>query len=97
MLHMIMFSGTLNLAAAKAAGADIHLAVALRCFDANSLHIRSPHLIGSSMRMADIVAKINRFIANCTFSHDNTSLSRFFRDTMIFYQKEHLIARRNRK
>ena len=79
-----MLSGTFYLAAAKAACADIHLAVALRRLNAHSLHIRSPHLIGSSMGMADIIAKIDRFIANCTLSHDHTSLSRFFRDTVTF-------------
>ena len=92
--HIYMISGTLYLAAAQAAGADIHFAVALRRFDADGLHICSPHFIGSSMRMADIIAKIDRFTANCTFCHDHTSLSRFFRDTMISYQKHAVFARK---
>lgn len=39
----------------------------------NLLYIGIPYTVGSSMRMADIVAEMGTLAADITFCHDNTS------------------------
>jgi hypothetical protein len=66
---------TLYFAASQASCTNVHLLAATLGLDANSLDVRFPHSVGSSMGMADIIAKVNSLFANSTLSHDYTSLN----------------------
>ncbi len=63
----------LNSARFHAASADVHLLVLAVHFDGHVLNIRMPDTIGSSMRMADVVAEVCAFSADITFRHFYTS------------------------
>ena len=63
----------LNFAGSQASGAYMHFLVCAVYFNSNSLHIRIPDSVGSSMRMADVVAEMSALATDITFSHLNTS------------------------
>jgi hypothetical protein len=51
----------------------MHLFVRAVYFNGDSLNIRIPDSVGSSMRMADVVAEMSALATDITFSHLNTS------------------------
>jgi hypothetical protein len=63
----------LNFAGSQASGAYMHLFVRAVYFNGDSLNIRIPDSVGSSMRMADVVAEMSALATDITFSHLNTS------------------------
>ena len=64
---------SLHFAGLQAGSANIHLLSAFSNFDPNGLDVGFPDVIGPSMRMADIVAKVHAFSANSAFCHNRTS------------------------
>jgi hypothetical protein len=64
---------SLDFAGLKASCADMDLLVAAVDLSGNSLDIRVPDSVGSSMRMADVVAEMSALATDITFSHLNTS------------------------
>ena len=60
---MLYFTG------AKALCADIHLLDSAGNLDRYSLNIGVPDTIGSSMRMADVVAEKSGFLTDLTLCH----------------------------
>ncbi len=40
----------------------------------NGTNVGLPHLVGSSMRVADVAAEMSTLTTNITFCHDSTSL-----------------------
>ena len=65
----------LDQAGTEARSTYIHLFGPAVYFNFNGLHVSFPHLVGSSMWMAHWITKVSSFFANCTFSHDRTSLT----------------------
>ena len=61
---------SLNLAAAKAGSANIHLMYAALRFDLDRLNVGLPNVIASSMRMAHIIAEVSSLFTNSTLCHD---------------------------
>ena len=64
---------TLDLAGSQAAGADMHSLLSAVDVHSNLLDIGIPDSVGSSMRMADVVAEMSALATDITFSHLNTS------------------------
>jgi hypothetical protein len=60
----------LNLPAFQAGSADVHLLCAAFGFDTNGLDVRFPDSVRSSMRMADVIAKMNILAADTAFCHE---------------------------
>ena len=64
----------LDLAAAQAASADVHVANGTADGHADTLGVRQPNAIGLAVGVADIVAGHSALLANFTnLSHDHTS------------------------
>ena len=64
------FLPALYLTGAKAACANIHLFLSTAYQHGYTLNIRVPDLVGSSVRMADVVTEMNALAADFTFRHD---------------------------
>ena len=65
---------TLDLAAAQATGADVHVTNGAADIHANTLGVRQPNAVGLAVGVADIVAGYSALLANFTnLSHDHTS------------------------
>lgn len=62
-----------HFAGLQAGSANIHLLCAFSNLDPDGLDVGFPNVIGTSMRMADIVAKVNAFSADSAFRHNRTS------------------------
>jgi hypothetical protein len=79
----------LNLAGTQALCADIHPLCTAVDLNGHLLYIRVPDSIGSSMRMADVVAEMSAFSTDFTLGHDYTS-SRFkiWYTTLIILSEE---------
>jgi hypothetical protein len=91
---------TLDFPAFQAGSADIHLFGAAFGFNTNGFDVRFPDSVRSSMRMADIIAKMNILSADTAFCHCNTSPewisifdgTQFAFTTLVFYQKFNINA-----
>ena len=72
-----MFIGlqsALNLAAAQATSADVHVTNGAADIHANTLGVRQPNAVGLAVGVADVVAGHSALLANFTdLSHDHTS------------------------
>ena len=65
---------TLDLAAAQATGADVHVTNGAADGHANTLSVRQPNAIALAVGVADVVAAHSALLANFTnLSHDHTS------------------------
>jgi len=65
---------TLDLAAAQATGADVHVTNGAADGHANTLGVRQPNAIALAVGVADVVAGHSALLANLTnLSHDHTS------------------------
>ena len=65
---------TLDLAAAQATGADVHVTNSAADGHANTLSVRQPNAIALAVGVADVVAAHSALLANFTnLSHDHTS------------------------
>lgn len=63
-----------NLAGSQAGSTNVHLLCTSIYLYSDRFDIRLPHFIRSSMGVAHLITKMSALIANCTFSHDSTSL-----------------------
>ena len=63
-----------NLAGFQAGSANVHFLSPAVNLHANRLDVRLPDMIGTSMRMAYIISKMDTLPANSTFRHVSTSL-----------------------
>ena len=65
---------TLDLAAAQATGADVHVTNGAADGHANTLGVRQPNAVALAVGVADVVAAHSALLANFTnLSHDHTS------------------------
>ena len=65
---------TLDLAAAQATGADVHVTNSTADGHANTLGVRQPNAVALAVGVADVVAAHSALLANFTnLSHDHTS------------------------
>ena len=65
---------TLDLAAAQATGANVHMTNGAADGHANTLSVRQPNAIALAVGVADVVAAHSALLANLTnLSHDHTS------------------------
>lgn len=74
---------SLNFSGSQTRSTYIHLFSSAVNFHFNRFYVCFPHFVRSSMGMAHCVTKVSSFFANCTFSHDCTSL----KATWILYPK----------
>jgi hypothetical protein len=65
----VLKSAAFYFAASQAASANVHLLVSTVDLNGYSLNIRIPDCVGSSMRMADVVAKMSALATDITLCH----------------------------
>ena len=71
---MDKLQSTLDLAAAQATGADVHVTNGAADGHANTLGVRQPNAVALAVGVADVVAGHSALLANLTnLSHDHTS------------------------
>ena len=74
MLKTKRLQSTLDLAAAQATGADVHMTNGAADGHANTLSVRQPNAIALAVGVADVVAAHSALLANLTnLSHNHTS------------------------
>ena len=74
MLNTKRLQSTLDLAAAQATGADVHVTNGAADGHANTLSVRQPNAVALAVGVADVVAAHSALLANFTnLSHNHTS------------------------
>ena len=71
---VISFLCTFYFAGFETGSANIHSLGGLANLYADRLNISFPHLVGSSVGMADVISEMSALSAYCTLCHNRTSL-----------------------
>ena len=73
-MQIKLLLSTLDLAAAQATGANVHMTNGAADGHANTLSVRQPNAIALAVGVADVVAAHSALLANLTnLTHDHTS------------------------